>query len=64
VIRHDVEHGLYLNPFKAREHICFLLSLCDELGDALRAIQKINKEVVRYADAAKGRGCHSEGSDL
>lgn len=51
-IRNDVEHGSYLNPFKARDHLRFLLLLCDELSESLRAIQKINKEVVRNADAA------------
>jgi hypothetical protein len=46
-IRQDVKLGSYLNPFKAREHITFLLSLLDELTDALFKIHQAVQEVRR-----------------
>ncbi len=52
-IRDDVKRGGYLNPFKATDRIVFLLSVVDELTDALLSIQKVNKEVVENAYAAK-----------
>lgn len=63
-IREDMKRGGYLNPFRAMSRIEFLLSVVDELSDALLAIQKVNREVVENAYTAKGRGCDSEGSDL
>jgi hypothetical protein len=63
-IREYVKRGGYLNPFKAMDQIKFLLSVVDELSDALREIQKINKEVVENAYTTKRGSCDHEGSDL
>jgi hypothetical protein len=43
-IRNDMNLGSYLNPFKAREHILFLLDLLDELTDALFLIHAAIQE--------------------
>ena len=40
-IRKNVDQGSYLNPFKAREHIIFLLELCDQLIEALGKINDL-----------------------
>jgi hypothetical protein len=44
-IRKDNRAGSYLNPFKAKEHIDFLLSLLEELTDALFQIHQAVREV-------------------
>ncbi len=63
-IREDVKRGGYLNPLKAMDRIKFLLSVVDELSDALLSIQKVNKEVVENAYPTKRGSCDSEGSNL
>ena len=45
-IRKDASPTTYLNPFKAQQHIRFLLSICAEMAEALTKIQALlNKEV-------------------
>lgn len=44
-IRHGVGIETYLNQFRAREHITFLLALIDELTDALFKIHKAIQEI-------------------
>jgi hypothetical protein len=63
-VRKDVERGSYLNPFKARDHIQFLLSLYDKLGEMLMTVQKMNEEVVRNAYTTKRGGEDGESSNL
>jgi len=46
-IRHDVDDGSYLNPFKAGAHIVFLLSLIDELTEALFKINAALQEKTK-----------------
>jgi len=43
-IRRDVGVEAYLNPFRAREHIAFLLSFVDELTEALFKIHALVQE--------------------
>jgi len=49
-IRKDVDEGCYLNPFKAREHIIFLLELCDQL---IGALGKINDLIGKAKEEEK-----------
>lgn len=44
-IRRDAKGIIYLNPFKARERIEFLLALIDELTAALSKIHLLIREV-------------------
>jgi len=38
-IRKDIEQGSYLNPIKARNHIKFLLGVCEDLTEAISRIR-------------------------
>jgi hypothetical protein len=45
-IRKDASPTSYLNPFRAQQHIKFLLTLCEEMATTLGKIQALlNKEV-------------------
>jgi hypothetical protein len=45
-IRKDTSPTSYLNPFRAQQHIRFLLTICEEMAAALTKIQALlNKEV-------------------
>lgn len=46
-IRRDESIETYLNPFRAREHITFLLGLIDELTEALFKIHELVREERR-----------------
>jgi len=47
-IRKDIAEGAYLNPFKGKGHILFLLSLLDELTDALFQIHQTLQEKRKH----------------
>jgi hypothetical protein len=38
-IQHDIRQGVYLNPFKAKEHIEFLLNLIKDLTTTAKKMQ-------------------------
>ncbi len=45
-IRKDLEPGSYLNPFRAKDHIVFLLCVCEKLAAALRGVEGARREVM------------------
>jgi hypothetical protein len=47
-IRRDEKATIYLNPFKAKERITFLLALIDELTDALFKIHAAIAEEQKH----------------
>lgn len=47
-IRRDEKAMIYLNPFKAKERITFLLSLIGELTDALFKINEAITEATKH----------------
>jgi hypothetical protein len=47
-IRRDDKAIIYLNPFRARERITFLLALIDELTDALFKIHAAIAEAQKH----------------
>jgi hypothetical protein len=47
-IRRDLARGVYLNPFKARAHISFLLDLIDDLTEALFKISAGILEATKH----------------